>query len=81
MEKKNRQQNGLWFQFRKFRQDVEPGGNPEHKGTEQQIDSENVHRVAPATLFTLAKPLGTSNIRSQTVPVSLFDESAGHSLD
>jgi hypothetical protein len=43
MEQENRQQYGLWFEFVKSRQQVDPGGNPEHEGAKEEIDRENVH--------------------------------------
>ena len=54
MKYKNRQQNGLWSQLRESREDIDSGGNPEHEGTEQEIDSENIHRVTLTALLTLA---------------------------
>jgi hypothetical protein len=43
MHQKNRQQKTLRFQIRKLWDDINPGGNPENKRTEQKIDGQNVH--------------------------------------
>jgi hypothetical protein len=43
MQQKNRQYHRLRSQFGEFRQEIDPSGNPEHKSTEQEIDSEDVH--------------------------------------
>ena len=44
MKQENRQQHGSRFELMESRQQVDPGGNPEHEGAEEEIDCENVHR-------------------------------------
>jgi hypothetical protein len=47
MQQKNRQQHGLGLQLSELRQNINLGSDPKYQGTEQEIDRENVHGVAP----------------------------------
>jgi hypothetical protein len=50
MKQKNRQKNHPRLKFGEIRQEIDPSGNPEHQGTEQKVDRENIHRVPLAAL-------------------------------
>ena len=47
MQQKNRQQHGLRLQLSELRQNIDLGIDPKYQRTEQEIDRENVHGVAP----------------------------------
>jgi len=56
VQQKNRQQESLRSQMRKSWEDINPGGNPENKRTEQKIDSENVHCLLVDTSRAIMAP-------------------------
>src|SRR5262249_41094499 len=52
---------------RKFWQDIDSGGHPKHKSTEQKVDGQNVHCLLLATRKAIMPPQGGVGKRARSV--------------
>ena len=56
VQQKDRQQDGPRLELVKPRDEIEPGGDPEHQRAEQQIDRQDVHAFCPTASSVLEFP-------------------------